>query len=143
MGEILQNDDFDAYLATNSKRVDLIVVDAFGNAVAAIEYQGFGHAIGETSRLRDDINRQALESAGIGYLEVFPRPTRMLSSRRSSRACATPRRSAAFPKRIEDRKEPPPQADAPRKITRSLFCSVSPERLKFAALARSAAPFTQ
>ncbi|QNN64812.1 DUF2726 domain-containing protein [Sphingomonas rhizophila] len=69
LGEILRSKSKDAYACINSKRVDLLVVDADCNAVAAIEYQGTGHHLTDAAA-RDAVKKEALRKAGIGYHEV-------------------------------------------------------------------------
>ena len=69
LGEILRSKSKDAYACINSKRVDLLVVDADCNAVAAIEYQGGGHYLSDAAA-RDAVKKEALRKAGIGYHEV-------------------------------------------------------------------------
>lgn len=71
LGEILKSPSKDAYLAVNSKRVDLLIVDADAKAVAAVEYQGGGHFKGaHATAARDAVKKEALRRAGIGYVEV-------------------------------------------------------------------------
>ena len=67
-GEILRSSPA-AYRCINSKRVDLLVVDAECNAVAAIEYQGGGHYLSDAAA-REAVKKEALRKAGIGYHEV-------------------------------------------------------------------------
>ena len=69
LGEILRSKSKAAYRCINSKRVDLLVVDADCNAVAAIEYQGGGHYLTDAAA-RDAVKKEALRKAGIGYHEV-------------------------------------------------------------------------
>lgn len=69
LGEILRSKSPAAYRCINSKRVDLLVVDAGCNAVAAIEYQGSGHYLSDAAA-RDAVKKEALRKAGIGYHEV-------------------------------------------------------------------------
>jgi hypothetical protein len=69
LGEILRTKNKAAYSCINSKRVDLLVVDADCNAVAAIEYQGGGHYMTDAAA-RDAVKKEALRKAGIGYHEV-------------------------------------------------------------------------
>lgn len=71
LGEILGSSNEDAFLSINSKRVDMLIVDAYGWPVLAIEYQGQDH-YQSTAVARDTIKAIALRSAGVGYLEVFP-----------------------------------------------------------------------
>ncbi len=72
LGEILAVKDDEAFRAINSKRVDILVTDRFGQPAVAIEYQGSGHYLSKDAELRDSIKRLALESAGIHYLPVHP-----------------------------------------------------------------------
>ena len=69
LGEILASADQDAFLAINSKRVDLLIVDANCQPLHAIEFQGTGHHQG-TAAARDAVKKEALRRAGIGYVEV-------------------------------------------------------------------------
>ena len=71
LGEILRSEDKDAYLCINSKRVDLLIVDADCKPIHAIEYQGGGHFKGaDATAARDAVKKEALRRAGIGYVEV-------------------------------------------------------------------------
>jgi hypothetical protein len=69
LGEVLSSPNADAYAAINSKRVDLLIITASGDAVAAIEYQGGGHYQGNAPA-RDAVKKEALRRAGIGYVEM-------------------------------------------------------------------------
>lgn len=70
LGEILASPDKNAYLAVNSKRVDLLIVDAQCTPLHAVEFQGTGHHMAKNTAARDAIKREALRRAGIGYGEV-------------------------------------------------------------------------
>lgn len=71
LGEILRCDDADAYRCINSKRVDLLIVDADCKPLHAIEYQGGGHFKGaHATAARDAVKKEALRRAGIGYEEI-------------------------------------------------------------------------
>jgi len=71
LGEILRCEDKAAFGCINSKRVDLLIVDADCNPLHAIEYQGGGHFKGaHTTAARDAVKKKALRRAGIGYDEV-------------------------------------------------------------------------
>lgn len=70
LGEILSCPDEEAFRAINSKRVDLLLVDAKGLPVHAIELQGSGHHLGPAAT-RDAIKKEALRKAGVGYVEVM------------------------------------------------------------------------
>ena len=69
LGEILSSPNKDAYWAINSKRVDLLIVDAKNMPLHAVEYQGSGHHQG-TAAARDAVKKEALRRAGIGYVEI-------------------------------------------------------------------------
>jgi hypothetical protein len=71
LGEILRCEDKAAFGCINSKRVDLLTVDADCNPLHAIEYQGGGHFKGaHATAARDAVKKEALRRAGIGYVEV-------------------------------------------------------------------------
>ena len=70
LGEILWSDDKDAFGAINSKRVDLLIVDADCTPLHAVEFQGTGHHMGKETAARDAVKKEALRRAGIGYIEV-------------------------------------------------------------------------
>jgi len=71
LGEILRCEDKAAYGCINSKRVDLLIVDAESQPLHAIEYQGGGHFKGaHATAARDAVKKEALRRAGIGYVEV-------------------------------------------------------------------------
>lgn len=70
LGEILASPNKDAYFAVNSKRVDLLIVDAECKPLHAVEFQGKGHHTGQNTAARDAVKREALRRAGIGYVEV-------------------------------------------------------------------------
>lgn len=69
VGEILRCQDPKAYSCINSKRIDLLLVDAECHPRHAIEYQGGAHYQG-TAAARDAVKKEALRRAGIGYHEV-------------------------------------------------------------------------
>jgi len=71
LGEVLRSESKDAFLAINSKRVDLLIVDAGCRPLHAIEFQGTGHHLGSETAARDAIKREALRRAGIGFVEVI------------------------------------------------------------------------
>jgi Protein of unknown function (DUF2726) len=71
LGEILRCEDQKAYACINSKRVDLLIVDAACKPLHAIEYQGGAHFKGaHATAARDAVKKEALRRAGIGYVEV-------------------------------------------------------------------------
>ena len=71
LGEILRCEDKAAFGCINSKRVDLLIVDADCNPLHAIEYQGGGHFKGaHATAARDAVKKEALRRAGISYDEV-------------------------------------------------------------------------
>ncbi|MDE8350333.1 MAG: DUF2726 domain-containing protein [Acidocella sp.] len=69
LGEVLSSPDKEAYRAINSKRIDLLIIDAQGFPIVAIEIQGRGHYQGNAAQ-RDAIKRTALLKAGITYAEL-------------------------------------------------------------------------
>jgi len=71
LGEIVRSKNSIAYRAINSKRVDMLIIDCYGNPICTIEYQGSGHEQGNWE-IRDEIKRLALESANINHIEINP-----------------------------------------------------------------------
>ncbi len=69
VGEFIASPDAEAFGCINSKRVDLLLVDADCRARHAVEYQGTGHHQGSAAA-RDAVKKEALRKAGIGYHEV-------------------------------------------------------------------------
>lgn len=69
LGEVLDSPEKAAFNAINAKRVDLLIISATSEPIAAIEYQGQGHYQG-TAPARDAIKKEALRKAGIGYIEI-------------------------------------------------------------------------
>lgn len=69
LGEILRCDDREAFSCINSKRVDLLLVDAECTPRCAIEYQGGAHYQGAAAA-RDAVKKEAPRRAGISYYEV-------------------------------------------------------------------------
>ena len=70
LGEVLRSECKDAFLAINSKRVDLLIMDPDCKPLYAVEFQGTGHHIGAATAARDAVKREALRRAGIGFVEV-------------------------------------------------------------------------
>jgi hypothetical protein len=70
LGEILGSKSKDAFLAVNSKRVDLLIVDRDCCPLHAVEFQGTGHHLGASTAARDAVKKEALRRAGIGLVEV-------------------------------------------------------------------------
>ena len=70
LGEILSSPNEAAFFAINSKRVDLLIVDADCRPLHAVEMQGKGHHQSNNTAARDAVKREALRRAGIGYVEV-------------------------------------------------------------------------
>ena len=58
-----------AFRSVNSKRLDFLIIDRFGQPLLAVEYQGHGHYQGKAF-MRDAVKREAVRKAGIGFLEV-------------------------------------------------------------------------
>src|SRR3546814_19792460 len=69
LGEILASPNEAAFFAVNSKRVDLLIVDADCRPLHAVEMQGQGHHQSDNTAARDAVKREALRRAGIGHLE--------------------------------------------------------------------------
>jgi hypothetical protein len=77
MGELVRTKDHSAaqeecdraYRSINSKRLDFVVIDAYGLPVLAIEYQGTGH-YQSGAFMRDAVKREVLRKANIRLLEV-------------------------------------------------------------------------
>ncbi|HEY0276376.1 MAG TPA: DUF2726 domain-containing protein [Paenirhodobacter sp.] len=80
LGEVLRatnrfgKPDFEspANRAINAKRLDFVIVDRRGLMVAAIEFQGGGHHLGDTAFIRDAVKREALRKAGLHLIELSP-----------------------------------------------------------------------
>lgn len=58
-----------AFHSINSKRLDFLVIDAYGMPVLAVEYQGQGH-FSDTTFMRDAVKREVLRKAAIRFLEI-------------------------------------------------------------------------
>jgi len=71
LGEILKSSDQNAFHSINSKRADILVIDARGWPVLAVEYQGYGH-YQNAAAARDAVKKEALRKAGVWHLEVHP-----------------------------------------------------------------------
>lgn len=69
LGQILCSKNSHAFRSINSKRVDILVVDAYGFPVLAVEYNGGGHYQGDAAA-RDAIKKEALRRAGINYIAL-------------------------------------------------------------------------
>jgi Protein of unknown function (DUF2726) len=69
LGEILSSADERAFSSINSKRVDMLIISEDSMPIAAIEFQGTGHYLGDAAA-RDAVKKEALRRAGIGYIEI-------------------------------------------------------------------------
>lgn len=69
LGEILYSKDKNAYSSINSKRVDFVIINAYGDPCAVVEFQGTGHYQGNAIS-RDAIKKEACRKAGIKYFEI-------------------------------------------------------------------------
>ena len=69
LGEVIGSDSPKAFASVNSKRVDILIIGPYGEAIAAIEYQGGAHHQGSAAA-RDAIKKEALRKAGVQFLEV-------------------------------------------------------------------------
>src|SRR3546814_15941371 len=65
LGEILASPNEAAFFAVNSKRVDLLIVDADCRPLHAVEMQGKGHQQSDNTVARDAVKREELRRAGI------------------------------------------------------------------------------
>ena len=68
LGEILKA-DYIGYKAIMCKRLDFCITDKEFNPIMAIEYNGPGH-YNNTSKLRDNIKKQAVEATGIDFIVI-------------------------------------------------------------------------
>ncbi|WP_407976488.1 DUF2726 domain-containing protein [Brucella pseudogrignonensis] len=64
-------DDKLAFTSFNAKRVDFLVIDAFGKPAFVVEYQGSGHHLGGSAAERDMLKREAIRRAKIELVEIF------------------------------------------------------------------------
>lgn len=120
LGEILASKDQDAFLAINSKRVDLLIVDRECRPLHAIEFQGTGHHQGAAAA-RDAVKKEALRRAGIGYVEVMSGDTpaelrdklRRLYARTSQRQADPPPENAPKADPVSTK---PDSEDGPRPV---------------------------
>lgn len=79
MGEILRPDTTTAdkiacdraFWAINAKRLDFVIIDRYGKAVAAFEYQGRGHDQ-NGAYLRDAVKAEACRKAGLPFAALPP-----------------------------------------------------------------------
>lgn len=70
LGQIIGSSDEAAFRAVNSKRIDFVIVEPFGNIAVAVEYQGGGHYQNNAVE-RDAIKREALRKSGTPFVEVL------------------------------------------------------------------------
>jgi hypothetical protein len=75
MGAFIQVDSKDkagrdAFHSYNSKRVDFLLIDRYGQPALVIEYHGSGHNRSDDAKGRMAVKRLVLERAGIPLLEV-------------------------------------------------------------------------
>lgn len=70
LGEILCSKDKNAYSSINSKRVDFVIINAYGDPCAVVEFQGTGHYQGNATT-RDAVKKEACRRAGIKYFEIY------------------------------------------------------------------------
>lgn len=96
LGEIISSPDPRAHSAINSKRVDILLISASGDPLAAIEYQGGGHYQG-TAPARDAVKKEALRRAGVRYIEITPEHDAGDVAREIGRIAAADARSGSSP----------------------------------------------
>ena len=113
LGEILKSDNSEiARRSTNSKRVDMLIVDEETWPVLVIECQGEGHFLRHNAAAMDEVKREALGKAHIAYLEVFPDDTdeqiRFSCARKTrlERGCANTQSGFGVTSSHEERAEP-------------------------------------
>jgi len=70
MGEILRSPSRSAFRSINSKRIDVLVVDAGGWPLLAVAFQDDGHDQ-DNAAGRNAVKREALRKAGVPYLEIY------------------------------------------------------------------------
>lgn len=70
MGAYLTHSTNYTHKAINSKRTDFLLVNNGYYPIAAIEIDGTGHDLDQTSALRDETKCRALTGAGIEYISV-------------------------------------------------------------------------
>lgn len=110
LGEVLDSPDRLAFNAINAKRVDLLIVSALSDPLAAIEYQGQGHWQGNAPA-RDAVKKEALRKAGVRYIEITPDHKPADLHREIARlAAAFPAHSGAKRGHAVARAEPPSRA---------------------------------
>ncbi|MBL6932204.1 MAG: DUF2726 domain-containing protein [Rhodospirillales bacterium] len=71
IGEYLGASENQAFHSINSKRVDFLIINPFGEAMVAIEYQGEAH-YQNNAQDRDEVKAIAHDKAGIKLVEIFP-----------------------------------------------------------------------
>ncbi|MET3600646.1 hypothetical protein ABID12_002596 [Martelella mangrovi] len=84
MGAFIKTSSYDpddrmqkaAFSSYNSKRVDFLLIDRFGQPVLAVEYHGTGHDMSDDAPDRMEVKRLALERAGIPLVEVPAKATK-------------------------------------------------------------------
>ncbi|WP_282611314.1 DUF2726 domain-containing protein [Pelagibius sp. Alg239-R121] len=69
MGEFIATENKRAYSSFNSKRIDFLLIDPYGNPAVAVEYQGDGHFQGNAPE-RDMVKKTALRKSGIEFVEI-------------------------------------------------------------------------
>jgi hypothetical protein len=69
LGEIMSSEDKNAYSSINSKRVDFVIINQYGEPCAVVEYQGSGHYQGNAVA-RDAVKKEACRKADIRYFEI-------------------------------------------------------------------------
>lgn len=83
MGEFIRTEDSTAFGLINSKRVDFLIINAFGDPIIVIEYQGKGH-FQKNAIERDAIKKEACRKADIYYLEFTYNYTKLEIEQRIS-----------------------------------------------------------
>jgi Protein of unknown function (DUF2726) len=65
-----------AFSSYNSKRVDFLLIDRFGQPTLVVEYHGTGHGLSDDAADRMEVKRLALDRAGIPLVEIPSKATR-------------------------------------------------------------------
>ncbi|WP_176223459.1 DUF2726 domain-containing protein [Lonsdalea britannica] len=80
LGEILYSKDKNAYSSINSKRVDFVIINAYGDPCAVVEFQGTGHYQAMPFPAMPSKRRRA-ERPGLSILKFIMTTTAMISNR--------------------------------------------------------------
>lgn len=65
-----------AFSSYNSKRIDFLLIDRFGQPMLAVEYHGTGHDLSDDAPDRMEVKRLALQRAGIPLVEIHAKASK-------------------------------------------------------------------